>query len=167
VERQSMSIKVAEIPWSPKGYQFERNSRWLEENMELYGYEASVAGPLEVKAEGYRFSDSVHFTVRVDCHLRAACARCLKEFDYELSGTFKTVFKPGASDEFEEESDEDFTTAHIVGGEVDLEPLVIEFLKLEIPMRFLCREDCKGLCPVCGEDKNSGACRCEREAKHG
>ena len=167
MERQSMSIRVVDIPWSPKVYHFERTVEWLDKNMQLYGYEASVASSLLVDAEGYRFSDSVHFTISVSCHLKAACARCLKEFDYELSGTFRTVFKPEAFGDLDDEADEEFTSARIVGGEIDLEPLVLEFLRLEIPMRFLCSEDCKGLCPVCGEDRNLGPCRCEREMKDG
>jgi len=165
METRAMAIKVVDIPWTPKKFYFECAKDWLDENLELYGYEAEVASGLVVEATGYRFADSVNFDVRASCHLTATCARCLKEFDYELSDDFKIVFKPDSAGGFDEEQEEDFATGAIVGGEVDVEPFVAEFLKLQIPMRFLCSEDCKGLCAVCGEDINLGPCRCAREAQ--
>src|SRR5215210_5657637 len=48
-----------------------------------------------------------------------------------------------------------------VGDELlETDPILIEQLQLNIPMKPLCREDCQGLCPVCGADKNTGACSC-------
>lgn len=160
-----MVIKVIDIPWTPKEFRFELDKDWLDKNLELYGYEAVVASGLVVRASGYRFADSVNFDVFAGCHLKATCARCLEEFDYELSNRFRIVFKPESISDFDSEQDEDFASASIVSGEVDLEPFVAEFLKLQIPMRFLCSEECKGLCPVCGENRNLGPCLCELQHK--
>ncbi len=44
---------------------------------------------------------------------------------------------------------------------LDTEPLLYEQLQLNIPMRQLCREDCAGLCPTCGANRNAGECGCE------
>lgn len=163
METKKMTIKVVDIPWTPKTFHFEQDKQWLDENLELYGYEAVVISGLVVEATAYRFADSVNLDVSASCHLKATCARCLKEFDYVLSDRFRVVSKPESMGGFGDEQDEDFASAPMVNGEVDVEPFVAEFLKLQIPMRFLCSEECKGLCAVCGEDKNLGPCRCERE----
>lgn len=46
------------------------------------------------------------------------------------------------------------------GEELDLEPILVEQLQLNIPMKPLCRDDCRGLCPECGADRNTEACGC-------
>jgi len=48
------------------------------------------------------------------------------------------------------------------GEKIDLEPLFREQFVLAIPYAPLCREDCKGLCPQCGIDRNTGTCSCEK-----
>ena len=53
------------------------------------------------------------------------------------------------------------------GHEIDLAAAVEEALLLDLPMRFLCREDCKGLCPVCGKDLNTELCTCPKGGKAG
>ena len=53
----------------------------------------------------------------------------------------------------------------VVNDKIDLEKIVDETIVLNIPVSFLCREDCKGLCPVCGENLNDGDCKCIKEGK--
>jgi len=50
------------------------------------------------------------------------------------------------------------------GEGIELDDLVREELLLALPVNLLCREDCKGLCPVCGIDRNQSDCRCESDA---
>jgi uncharacterized protein len=69
-----------------------------------------------------------------------------------LEGTVREVFE----DPFEE--GETYPLAH---DEIDLEPLARETVVLELPQAPLCREDCLGLCPHCGVDRNEGTCSCE------
>ena len=52
----------------------------------------------------------------------------------------------------------------IVGDQLDLRPMVREILVLDAPINPLCREDCAGLCPHCGIDRNLGTCSCETES---
>ena len=59
-------------------------------------------------------------------------------------------------------SDDDVDFAPFEGDEIDLGELFREQILLAIPMTPLCREECKGLCPVCGADLNAGECSCER-----
>ncbi|HQP29583.1 MAG TPA: DUF177 domain-containing protein, partial [Syntrophales bacterium] len=50
---------------------------------------------------------------------------------------------------------------------LDLDPIVYEQILLQIPLKILCREDCRGLCPHCGANLNDGPCRCPEEAVDG
>ena len=49
------------------------------------------------------------------------------------------------------------------GYSVALDEIVLNNILIHMPIRYLCREDCKGLCPMCGKDLNEGECGCKRE----
>lgn len=78
----------------------------------------------------------------------AECVRCLTDFDQFLQARFDELFAfdKRSTDESELILPEDAT--------IDLEPLVREYLLIEMPISPTCREDCKGLCPICGENLN-------------
>ena len=91
---------------------------------------------------------------------RTACARCLEP----VSGDFvarleRTVAAEGTlSEEQLEENVDEYVV--IEGGMLDLDEVIREELLLSFPMRFLCEEDCPGLCPKCGKPKRLGDCGC-------
>jgi uncharacterized protein len=60
----------------------------------------------------------------------------------------------------EKEDEEDANFSFYKGAEIDLGEILREHLALEIPIRYLCSESCKGLCPQCGQNLNSAACSC-------
>jgi len=80
------------------------------------------------------------------------CVRCLAEFTQPLQTSFSELFA------FTERSVSDSELLVPEDGNVDLDPLVREYLLLEVPIRPLCKPDCKGLCVECGEDLNVRAC---------
>lgn len=86
----------------------------------------------------------------------APCGRCLapvtRAFSIEID--LSVVTSPT-------ESDEDVILAE--GQKIDLGTFVTETVLLNLPLRLLCREDCKGLCPKCGKDLNTGACECDHK----
>lgn len=86
------------------------------------------------------------------------CSRCLKEVELPLLLEFTQRFVP-AEAAGEAGGDEDAE----VFSEYRLELLdfIINEIRLGIPMKVLCREDCKGLCPKCGRDLNEGPCGCD------
>ena len=79
------------------------------------------------------------------------CRRCLRPV--------RSSLRAGVREIFEEEpvAEETYPLRH---GEVDLEPMAREAVMLELPQAPLCREDCLGLCPTCGADRNEGGCGC-------
>jgi uncharacterized protein len=96
-----------------------------------------------------------------------SCARCLKPVPFKRSGPVSWVFAPAhernaaTSGEDEVElSAKDLDIVFYDDFTVPFDPLIEEQVQLEIPMRDLCREDCRGLCPECGTDRNIAPCAC-------
>ena len=87
---------------------------------------------------------------RLAADTRIACSRCLAPVDREIAFDF----------------DEEFDEADFPGEDatIDLADIAYQMLVTAIPMQSLCREDCMGLCPVCGKDLNEGACACPTES---
>ena len=84
---------------------------------------------------------------------RALCDRCLEEAVLPLEADLKTVLTL--------ESSEDDSVA-VESGKIDLEKTAYDALVLALPIKILCREDCRGLCPVCGKNLNEGDCGCNQ-----
>lgn len=88
------------------------------------------------------------------------CARCLTP----VSGVYRMPFERTVVTEgtLTEEQEEDNVDEYVIlqNGMLDIDDLVREALILSFPMRLLCREDCPGLCPICGKPLSEGACGC-------
>ena len=91
--------------------------------------------------------------------LKIPCARCLKPVEYTCGLTFDEELDMSVSGEGRTEGSEE--QAFLSGYQLDADRLVCEGIALELPMRVLCREDCKGLCGKCGKDLNEGSCGCD------
>jgi uncharacterized metal-binding protein YceD (DUF177 family) len=100
-----------------------------------------------------------------------ACSRCVNPvklpIDEKLFVTFMPASKMPSDDEEEagedgvEVAEDDLDLFPYDGEKIDCEPLLREQFVLAVPFAPLCREDCKGLCPQCGIDRNTGTCQCE------
>lgn len=84
--------------------------------------------------------------------LGVECVRCLTSFLQPLRTSFDELFA------FDERSVSDSGLILPEDGNIDLGPMVREYLLIEVPISPLCRPDCKGLCPVCGQDLNQATC---------
>jgi len=93
---------------------------------------------------------------------RAECHRCLERFAMPVKASIRLVIQLGGQGARSEGADEeDFVVIPATGeARYDLFPRVREELILDMPMKLLCREDCKGLCGSCGADLNKGPCGC-------
>jgi len=87
-----------------------------------------------------------------DATVTLECVRCLKAFDLPLRSEFSDLFA------FDKRSMTESELLIPDDGNIDLEPLVREYLLIEVPISPVCRPDCKGLCIECGEDLNLGTC---------
>jgi uncharacterized protein len=100
---------------------------------------------------------------RLDFSGAVSCARCLNEVPFKRSAPVSWVFAPVHERPTQEEKElqaEDLDVVWYDDLLVPFDPLIDEQLQLELPMKALCRDDCKGLCPRCGVDRNAGTCTC-------
>ena len=85
-------------------------------------------------------------------HTDLECVRCLNSFDQSLKWTLTELYA------FDNRSVTDSGLILPEDDHIDLEPLMREYALLEVPISPVCKPDCKGLCPLCGEDLNRGHC---------
>ncbi len=99
-----------------------------------------------------RTSQGLYGAGKLTAELPVECVRCLNTTQHALTVTIGDLFS------YPPERGEDPLLTIPDTGILDLNPLLREYLFLEIPLRPLCRDDCKGLCPVCGNDLTTSTC---------
>ena len=126
--------------------------------MELGGVKPFCA-PVKIQGELKGSADSVEFRGTAFYSLTMPCDRCfeLTTQEHKLD-LFHTVVRE-LSDE--EDNDGEFVLAP--DDTLDLDELLTEDLLLDVPSKFLCSPDCKGLCPSCGKNLNHGDCDCQQD----
>ena len=128
--------------------------------------EFRLGAPVDLDVEIHKDATKVRVTGRVGTTLQLECGRCLEPFDIPLDAAFDALFLPavanaGAGEQ--EVADEDLGVSFYKDETLDLAELMREQFYLALPMKPLCRPDCKGLCPVCGINRNRETCTCQTE----
>lgn len=100
--------------------------------------------------------------------IELTCSRCLKRFPYKLDVEVEEIYlwdipilRNIAPSEEIELKEEDFKFV-LEKETLFLDPLIEDNVRLSLPFKPLCRPDCKGLCPICGQDLNLGTCDCSK-----
>ena len=98
-----------------------------------------------------------------EANFEMPCARCLDPVAHRLEEHFDLLFRPTGVDASAAEhaiSTSDTEIGYYEGGRLAVEDVLREQVLLSLPARALCRDDCKGLCPRCGSNRNSETCAC-------
>ena len=122
-----------------------------------------VVEPVRLDVDVFKDGTQVRLVGRVRTTMSLACGRCLEDFTMPVDAPFDLLYLPHAENEGEGEvevEDDDLSTAYYRDEAIDLGQLMREQLYLALPMKPLCRESCRGLCPQCGTNLNSGTCTC-------
>jgi len=112
---------------------------------------------LSGKVELTRTPKGIFIQARFSSIYHAECVRCLDEFDLRLGTDFNELYA------FHSNSVTESGLIVPEDANIDLMPLLREYLLIEIPIKTVCREDCKGLCTVCGENLNHQICEHQTE----
>jgi len=125
-------------------------------------------GQLQAHGKVELVSDTLR-EVRVKGHvatvMEADCDRCLEPAPHPIDADFELYYRPVAEGYGEEALDEGEAEMGFYEGEgVELNDVLREFVLLELPMQRLCSEKCKGICPVCGQNRNQNPCQCRAAA---
>jgi uncharacterized protein len=144
----------------------------LESAIEHWGLDYEPSGPILADAEMSLASDRILAKISVKGNFFVPCSRCLCQTELAIAGNLRYLFTLRSSKDEAAGSDSEEDDPALADGdadviaidgfqtELDLAPFVWEVLLLHLPERALCSEDCKGLCPICGHNKNEGDCGC-------
>ncbi len=142
-------------------------SRSVKDPGQSYPFEATAEiEPMIVLDDPVRFTNvrlqgslvgtggGVRLSASVEGDVESRCALCLepvtKHLETEIDALFAREPDPDDPDQY-----------RLEGYHIETDDVAREALLLELPMRFLCSDDCKGLCPVCGANRNKVPCTCQ------
>lgn len=148
-----MFIDISEI-LTTKGASLAFN---VSEEISEAGFSPDVEKFLSpVKVEGTVTNVNGDFCVYAKgcAEVQMSCSRCLKPVNRNVKFNVDEIFSSTGKDE---------ETEAFTGNIIELSSVVKKCILFSLPMKVVCREDCKGLCPVCGKDLNEGSCNCSTE----
>jgi uncharacterized protein len=118
--------------------------------------------PVRMTGEIARIEGGHSLNARVSYSGKLECSRCLAAYPFTEDERFSLLLykrPPAAGGEVSIEKD-DFDAFFYDDPEISLTPIAEERIQMAVPMKPLCREECRGLCARCGQDLNQGDCRC-------
>ncbi len=177
-----MKLLVDRIDATPSDHGFEVSPGWLEARIPQRddgdGADGGrVEGPLRVELHAHRIGESLLLEGEATGALSLACGRCLTRYRAPIREAFRLVLEPAAgrvpadpegAEALREDGlvlSDELEAGWFDGSEIDLGRFVIELVALGWPVQPVCREDCLGLCPRCGADRNDNPCDCEAETR--
>ncbi len=123
-------------------------------------FTAPVHGRLHVEKKGRE----VIVSGDVESEVELECSRCLTHYAARLSSPISVVYRPAEAfkkEEHHELKGDELETGFYRDDILDTDEIVTEQVLLAIPMKPLCSDDCRGICPKCGIDFNTDTCQCE------
>jgi len=170
-------IEVKRRMGSSQQFAWQEDAQSLDLSQAKLQEDIWLSSPAKVSLTVRHIGDRLQFDGQVSAVLTMVCGRCLNEFSQEITYPLaeQILFaRPvgqargargadvGASGEAAED-DEDIELAVLEGDTVDATSMVRDTLLTYVPMKPLCHEDCRGLCPSCGLDLNTGSCACAEQ----
>lgn len=161
----TMRVRVDEIPESGRSFSFQ----WGQEMVDRFvpaddPFGLKLLGPVNVALFFDKRLDHIKITGTIKGVLEVACHRCLNPValthDEKVDIYLVTEGQSEREEEKELEADELFYEFYD-GEVIEVDVLVVEQIFLALPVKVLCREDCRGICPGCGVNLNEEACRCK------
>ncbi len=173
-----MKLLVDRLESTPIPHDFEASPAWWQEQV-IGGRELdyAVEGPFRFASEAYKSGEDIFLAGSFEGAIAVECGRCLRRYRHALSEPFRLVLEPAGERQPPDpeavvalERDgmclgDDLELGWYRGREVGLDAYFTELISLALPLQPLCDEECKGLCPRCGVDRNLEDCGCEEELK--
>lgn len=155
-----MQIHLSDI-LSKEGKTVEKQVEFEKEQLSFSGdtYKILEKTPVNIRISN-QGNQELLLEVSTSLKLAIPCGRCLKDVETDFCLDFSREVDMKISDEERQEQLDE--NNYIAGYELDVDALIADEIVLQWPMKVLCKEDCKGLCTVCGKDLNTGECGCDR-----
>jgi uncharacterized protein len=132
-------------------------------DLDYHTAEFQQQGPLKVRAMAELLGSEIRVRGHLGTRLRASCDRCLEPVEFAVEHDFDLFYRPMEDIAREEEikiPDDESEVGFYSGEGIELADIVREQVILSVPMKIVCRTQCRGLCPSCGIDLNRGKCQC-------
>lgn len=117
---------------------------------------------IEVDAVLEKTSDKIILEAYINTKGIFQCDRCIDDFEYPISGKIRTCYVYNKHD-INQYIDDEVHLIHDDTMYIDLSDDIRDFVTLAVPLKLLCKEDCLGLCPICGIQRNYETCSCIQE----
>ncbi len=162
-----MKINIANITEEGLNLQFFLEGRLFSELIEQEGTFAFSLDRVDVSASLRKARQSILFAGTLGTVMETQCSRCLETTHVDLQSSFNYTLLPEVPlAEVKEDAElktEDLEVGYYAGEVLDLDPIIFEQIMLQLPMKVLCQELCKGLCPRCGINLNMESCACRSD----
>ncbi|NTW78389.1 MAG: DUF177 domain-containing protein [Syntrophaceae bacterium] len=161
----SLKINVVTIPEEGRNFVFSGDGKWFQESFPNSDEVDFSLQKVDVTCQITKASSTVFIKGSISAIIGIACSRCLEDASLTVGGDFAYTLVPLTPETREdlELQAEDLEVSSYQGDFIDLAPIIYEQIILQIPLKPLCSEDCKGLCPHCGTNLNVASCNCGLE----
>ncbi len=165
-----MKINVDRLSREPVSEVFDGTQEWWAEARQ--SIEELLAEPFHFECQIHMIGADINVEGKVTGALELPCARCLARYRHAVSESFRLVLEPvGDRSPIDAEGEkalsrdgvylgDELGSGWFRGREIKLGTYFLEIIALSFPVKPLCREECLGLCPKCGIDRNSESCNC-------
>ncbi len=133
------------------------------EVLKLKAEDVTFEKPIKVELSVTKSQDQLICRGKVRTSAKMECSRCLAEYEESISSDLDFVIDLAGNLEQVKSEEEGYFFAEPSSAFFEIDDLVREAIILSLPLKPLCSEDCKGLCPICGTDLNKSQCSCVKE----
>lgn len=171
--RRSLPIPVERLTSTPTPFEFQVDGGWWRSALGARaGWPDEPEEPCRIEGSAHRMGEDLYLEGTVTGRLELECGRCLARYRHRLREPFRLVLEPAGerapADPEEAEAfardgmflGEELEVGWFRGSVIYLGAFVREIIALALPVAPLCSEECAGLCPRCGADRNRGSCEC-------
>ena len=159
-----MKIIINTIPEEGLNLQFHKDNDWFRDMLPEKEESDFSLQRVDVFCAVKKMRETVFIDGNLEAPVVSSCSRCLEATNFAIKSAFKYTFVPAENRLMEEElSPEDLEYGFYQDDVIDLDSLIFEQIVLQMPIKVLCADSCKGLCPHCGININVASCGCQAE----
>jgi len=158
----SLKINVILIPEEGQRFVFSEDNAWFRACLKDSEDLDFTLDKVDVDCLVTKTSNTVFIKGSYSALINICCSRCLENTNLSIGSDFDYTLVPAKAETREdlELKPEELEISYYKGDFIDLAPIICEQIILQIPIKALCSEECKGLCPQCGANLNTSSCNC-------
>ncbi|MGA9111755.1 MAG: YceD family protein [Smithella sp.] len=158
----SLKINVFLIPEEGQSFIFSEDNAWFKACLKDSESTDFTLDRVDVNCLVTNTSGTVFIKGSFSAQIDICCSRCLENTKLSIGADFAYTLIPAKAETREdlELTPEELEISYYKGDFIDLGPIICEQIILQIPIKALCSEECKGLCPQCGANLNASSCNC-------